>query len=475
MTTPDRLLAAVLRQDFTSFVRKVFATVSPGERYVENWYVEAIAHELEELLAGKTARLLITQPPRTLKSICTSVAFVAWALGHNPALFFICASYSQELSSDLARKFRLVITSDWYRSLFPQFGLHRDTDGEIITSMRGGRLATSVGGSITGRGAHIIVIDDPHKAEEAQSEVARARVKTWYTETLLSRFNDQSTGRLILVMQRLHEEDLAGHIAKDCRHLDLPAKATERQQLPLGRGRVKVREPGDLLDPIRLGKLELDRLQSEIGSLGFSAQYQQRPTPLEGNLIKREWLRFYRDLPNPEYRRIVQSWDVAVSNDGDYSVCTTWLIVGKDAYLTDLWRGRLEFPDLLKKAIAHAQAFQAPTILVEKAGLGMSLYQALRQQPRVGSVLPFDPKGTKIERLEGESPAIEAGHIHFPENAPWLADLLHELLGFPTTKYDDQVDSISQFLAWRRTHAATPNAPSTMLFGKLIEGDPRPY
>ena len=475
MTTPDRLLSAVLRRDFTSFVRKVFATVSPGDRYIDNWYVEAIACELEQLLAGETLRLLITQPPRTLKSICTSVAFVAWALGHNPALSFICASYSQELSLDLARKFRLVITSDWYQALFPTFSLHRDTDAEITTTMRGGRLATSVGGSITGRGAAIIIIDDPLKAEEAQSESARERVRKWYTETVLSRFNDQSTGRLILVMQRLHEEDLAGYIATNCRHLDLPAIATEHQELRLCRGHVKIREPGDLLDPIRLGQIDLDRIRSEIGSLAFSAQYQQRPTPLEGNLIKREWLRFYRDLPTPDYRRTVQSWDVAGSIDGDYSVCTTWLIVGKDAYLTDLWRGRFGFPELLKKAIAHARAQHVSTILVEKAGLGLSFYQALRNELGVGNVLGIDPKGTKIERMDGESPAIEGGYIHFPENAPWLADLLHELLGFPTAKHDDQVDSISQFLAWRRKHAATPNAPSTMLFGKLFEGDPLPY
>jgi predicted phage terminase large subunit-like protein len=166
---------------------------------------------------------------------------------------------------------------------------------------------------------------------------------------------------------------------------------------------------------------------------------------------------------------------VAATHDGDYSVCTTWLIVGQHAYLIDLWRGRLEFPALLKEAIARAKAQRASTILVEKPGLGLSFYQALRNESGVGNVLGIDPRGTKIERLEGESPAIEGGYIHLPENAPWLADLLHELLGFPTAKYDDQVDSISQFLTWRRSHAATPNVPSTMLFGKLFEGDPLPY
>ena len=472
MTALDPALAALLRQDLTSFIQKVFGTVSPRDRYVPNSYVESIAYELERLLKGDTRRLLITQPPRTLKSICTSVAFVAWALGHNPSLSFICVSYSQDLALDLARMFRLVVDSAWYRALFPNCILQRDTDAEVVTTQRGGRLATSIGGPLTGKGGDIVIIDDPLKAEEAQSETARKRVKDWYSDTLLSRFDNPSTGRLILVMQRLHEDDLAGHFAPTADvHLNLPAIAIEPQSLRLTHGRVMHRATGDLLDPIRLTQQVLDRYRTEMGSFTFSAQYQQQPTPVDGNLIKRAWFKFYATLPSPEIPRWVQSWDVAVTPDGDYSVCTTWLVIGEDAYLANVWRGRAEFPDLLKQAIAAARALPRPTVLVEKAGLGITLYQTLRAENGVGDVIPIDPKGDKIERLAGESPIIEAGHVHLPETAPWLATLLHELLGFPNTKYDDQVDSVSQFLGWHRHHIARNAARGRTFAPVIIEFD----
>ena len=474
MTHSDPVLAALLRRDFTAFVQKVFHTVSPGDRYVPSWYIEAIAYELERLYRGENQRLLITQPPRTLKSICTSVAFVAWALGRDPALSFICVSYSQELALDLARKFRLVVDSAWYHDLFPEMQIQRNTDAQLITSRGGGRLATSIGGTLTGRGADIIVIDDPLKAEESHSDTARARVRSWYTDSLLSRFNDQNTGKLVLVMQRLHEEDLAGHIATTCVRLDLPAIAVEAQDIAIGGGRTHRREPGALLDSTRLSQSVLDRMKSEIGSLAFSAQYQQRPTPIEGNLVKREWFKRYDTVPDVELRRIVQSWDVAGSINGDYSVCTTWQIIRKDAYLLNVWRGRLEFPALHKKVIALTTQHRGSTILVETAGIGLSLYQDLRSARGANNVIGWDPKGDKIDRLEGETPAIEGGYVHIPEDAPWLADYLNEMLAFPNARYDDQVDSTSQFLSWHRQRNISASRSTVGLGPQIFIGDSYP-
>lgn len=470
MATTDLELQAVLRADLTAFIQKAFETVSPGDTYVHNWHIEAIAYELECCYRGESTRLLITQPPRTLKSICTSVAFVAWALGHNPGLSFICVSYSQDLALDLARKFRLVIESAWYRALFPSVRLRRNTETEVITTRGGGRFATSIGGTLTGRGADIILIDDPLKAEEAQSEAARKRVIDWYRDSLLSRFNNQETGRLVLVMQRLHEEDLAGHVAERWRHLDLPATAIERQEIPVGGGVVFTREPGDLLDPVRMPASALQRIQTDIGTLAFSAQYQQRPTPVEGNLVKREWFKFYDRLPAPDVRRIVQSWDVAGTIDGDYSVCTTWLIDGKHAYLVGVWRDRVEFPALKRQVIAQAERHRVRTVLIESAGLGQSLCQDLRNHPGIGNVLPRKPEGDKVVRLEAETTTIEGGYVHLPREAPWLATFLNELLGFPNTKYDDQVDSTSQFLEYFRRDGRLSR--SITCGPKIIEMDP---
>lgn len=448
MQAHDVELQAILRADLTSFIQKTFHTVSPGDNYVHTWHIEAIAHELERCLNGESKRLLITQPPRTLKSICTSVAFIAWALGHDPGLSFTCVSYSQDLALDLARKFRLVIDSAWYRATFPGMQLRRNTETEITTTRGGGRFATSIGGTLTGKGGDIILIDDPLKAEEAQSETARKRVIDWYRGTLLSRFNNQEAGRLVLVMQRLHEEDLAGHVAGSWRHLDLPAIAVERQVIPLGGAVVHTRAPGDLLDPVRMPSSVLDRIRRDIGTLAFSAQYQQRPTPVEGNLVKREWFQVYDQPPQPENPRIVQSWDVAGTIDGDYSVCTTWLIDQKHAYLRHVFRERLEYPDLKRKVIELNQKHRARVTLIERAGLGLSLFQDVRNHPGIGTVLGRKPVGDKIVRMEAQTALIEGGYVHLPREAPWLAVYFNELLGFPNTTYDDQVDSTSQFLAY---------------------------
>ncbi len=311
-----KILDALLRTDLTAFVQKVFMTILPGVIYRHNWHIDAITYQLCRCLSGESNRLLITQPPRSLKSICTSVAFVAWALGHDPNRRFICVSYSNDLASELARQFRVVIDSDWYKALFPKVRLTRDTGTTCVTSAGGGRIATSIGGTITGRGADFIIIDDPLKAEDALSEVARARVIDWYSTTLVTRLNDKRTGSIIVVMQRLHEEDLAGHLLTQdgWAHLDLPAIAIEDQRIQLGPDPTDVldRRKRDVLHPARESRETLERIKVDIGSLSFSAQYQQSPVPLEGNLVKRSWFRTYdfppTDAPNCQ---VVQSWDIA--------------------------------------------------------------------------------------------------------------------------------------------------------------------
>ncbi|ANK82609.1 MAG: terminase [Rhizobiales bacterium NRL2] len=454
-----RLLDALLRTDLNAFIQKCFTTLSPGTEFKANWHIRAITYELGQCLENDGGRLVITQPPRSLKSISTSVAFVAWALGHNPAMRFICVSYSNELSEELARQFRLVVDSDWYRRLFPAMKLSRSTATEYVTTRGGGRLATSVGGTLTGRGADIIIIDDPMKASDAQSESARRKVNNWFAETLSTRLNDKRKGAIILVMQRLHEEDLAGYVleAGNWRHLDLPAIAIEDEQIRIGPkpGDIHYRRKGDLLHPDREPRETIERMRGELGSLAFSAQYQQRPVPLEGNLVRRDWFRRYDTAPvRSENMTVVQSWDIAgaIGERADYSVCTTWLVDGRRLHLVDVWRGRLEFPALRKRVIGHAMDHQANVVLVEKAGLGLSLVQDLQQgaPDSFPSLIGIAPEGDKVVRMVAQSQRLEAGDVFLPEKAPWLADFLHEVLAFPHGRNDDQVDSLSQFLKWQR-------------------------
>jgi len=458
MTDADAF-AALLRQDLRYFIRKCFQTILPGTPYLPNWHIDAIVHQLMRIRAVEITRLLINQPPRSLKSISVSVAYVAWLLGHDPTRRIIVVSYSNDFAAELHRQFRMVIDAPWYRALFPAMRPAKDSGTELVTTAGGSRYATSVGGTLTGRGADLIVVDDPLKAEEAMSETARRRVIEWFGGTLVSRLNDKENDPIVVVMQRLHEDDLAGYLMEKgtWSHLDLPAIAEEDSVIAVGPDKHITRRRGDVLHAERENRTVLDRIKAEIGSLMFSAQYQQRPVPLEGNLIRRDWFRFHEQLllTGPAHS-VVQSWDIAMMTGAgnDFSVCTTWRMVGPDYYLIDVFRGRLQYPDLRRKVASLSAKYDAQTILIEDAGPGMALLQNLRRELPEGMPRPIGrkPEGSKVDRMVAQSAKIEAGHVHLPRGADWLDDFLHELLGFPYGQHDDQVDSVSQFLNWAARH-----------------------
>src|SRR5262249_2083926 len=252
---------------------------------------------------------------------------------------------------ELHRQFRMVIDAPWYRTLFPQMLLAKDTDAEIVTTVGGCRYATSINGNITGRGADLIVIDDPLEPEDAGLELPRQRVIDWFGGKLVSRPNDKERDPIIVVMQRLHEADLAGYLLEQghWKHLELQAIAEEDKEIPIGPGRFFHRRRGDVLHPERESREALDKIRSEMGAFRFLAQYQQRPQPAQGSLLKPEWFRSYDRLPpSGPGDLVVQSWDVAITldNANDYSVCTTWRMVGADYFLIDVFRARLFYPDL---------------------------------------------------------------------------------------------------------------------------------
>ena len=449
------VVAALLRNELRYFVWKCFQTILPGDRYESNWHIDAIVYQLLQVQAGETTRLLINQPPRSLKSICVSVAYVAWLLGHDPTRRIIVVSYSNELAAELHRQFRMVVEAPWYRALSPAMCPAKDTGTELVTTAGGSRYATSVGGTLTGRGGDLIVIDDPLKAEEAMSETARKRVIDWFTGDLITRPNNKERGAIVVVMQRLHEDDLAGHLIEQgtWRHLDLPAIAHEDSIIQTGPNKFFTRREGDVLHAKLESRTSLERTRAEMGPLKFSAQYQQRPVPQQGNLIQRDWFQFYDQLPPPTPGdQIVQSWDVAtaVGDTNDFSVCTTWRIIRPDYYLIDVFRGRLSYPDLRRRVRGLAEKYAATAILIERAGPGLALLQDLRQDLPPGMTYPIGikPEGSKKDRMNAQTAKIEAGHAHLPRYADWIDSFLLELLAFPHGRHDDQVDSVSQFLKW---------------------------
>lgn len=483
---PALAFQEIMRRDFRAFLRKAFPAIRGGDPISWNWHLDAIAHRLDQVTRGKTQRLIVTMPPRNLKSIAISVAYVAWKLGRDPRINFVCVSYSNELAAKLARDCIAIMQSSWYRELFPGTILSpkRSASGDFETTKGGGRLATSITGTLTGRGGDILVIDDPIKPDEAFSDTTREAVNNWFRTTLSSRLNDKDTGAIIVVMQRLHEDDLVGMLLEtgDWDELRLAAIATEDEEIDLPRGKVHYRKAGDVLHPERESIAVLDRQKLAMGTLAFMAQYQQDPVPAEGNMIRAEWLGSYH-VPPEDGDEIVQSWDTA-SKEGvhnDWSVCITAIVTRQFVYIIDVVRKKAEFPDLKKLAISNAVRHRATVMLVEDQASGTQLLQTLRSEGPVGvpPLIACRPENDKKSRVAGISAMIEAGQLLLPREASWLAEFKQELLAFPNGRFDDQVDALSQLLAWVRRRwtcsgslSAPPEVPDVDEEGEYgIEGD----
>jgi predicted phage terminase large subunit-like protein len=449
------LIDAILRSDLYSFVRGSFPIVSAGSPFLPNWHVEAITHALTRVLRGESKRLIITVPPRSLKSICASVAFPAFVLGHDPTRRIICVSYSEGLARKHANDFRAVMRSTHYMRLFPRTRISaaKDTELEVMTTARGYRYATSVGGTLTGRGGNLLIIDDPMKPQDAHSDSARETLKQWYANTLLPRLDSKAADAIIVVMQRLHVDDLIGHLLEQggWSELNLPAIAEAEQIVPLGLARYHCRKAGEVLHPEREPKVVLAELKRSMGSADFAAQYQQEPIAAGGNLIKWSWFTPYDDPPEWERNdQLIVSWDTAMSAGelSDYSACVVLQFRDGAACVLDVVRERLEYPDLRRRVIELHRRWHALTsnyaLLIENKGSGMSLIQDLKRDGI--RAVAVKPEKDKVLRMNAHTARIEAGYVHLPRRAPWLEEFRREIMAFPATRHDDQIDALSQAL-----------------------------
>jgi predicted phage terminase large subunit-like protein len=463
----NRFRDAILRQDLASFIQKVFLTIEPGGDYLPNWHIESIAWHLSEVLAGRLLRLIITMPPRSLKSVSASVAFPAFVLGHDPTRRLVTASYSNDLAIRHANDCRAVLRSHWYRSVFPQTRLDpiKDTETEFTTTRRGYRLSTSIGGTLTGRGGDILIIDDPLKAADAHSVPKREAVNNWFSNTLLSRLDDKRKGAIVVVMQRVHQQDLVGHLLERNRDewtvLSLPAISEYDHEVRLNAKQHLHRPIGHVLHAEREPRSILESLKSDLGSDLFSAQYQQAPVPSGGAMIKRSWIVKESQPPvRANNHRLIHSWDTAskTGDSNDWSVCTVWLQTDSQYHLIDLCRVRMDYPSLKRKALELAWRDHPNAVLIEDMGIGSALLTELAAE-RVPTI-SIHPTTDKVTRLYVKAGLFEAGRVVFPERAPWLADLEAELFSFPQARHDDQVDSISQALTWLTRPSSIPRIRS---------------
>ncbi|MGA9851715.1 MAG: phage terminase large subunit [Gammaproteobacteria bacterium] len=455
---------ALLRIDLFAFIERVYYQVTPAALFYPNWHLELIASKLEACRQGEIRRLILLVPPRSLKSISASVAFPAFWLGHDPTVQLMCVSYGQDLAVKHASDCRTVMLCDWYQRLFTtRLSPDRQAVADFSTTQGGLRMASSVGGVLTGRGANVIVIDDPLKPEQALSESERRRVNQWYENTLYSRLNDKNTGCIIIVMQRLHEDDLVGHVLdqEQWEVVQLSAIADKEEQYvittPYGAQKYR-RKAGSALHPGRESLETLGRIRRTMGEADFSAQYLQQPVPRGGAMVKEVWFpRYDSSQLLPKFDRIIQSWDTAnkQSELSDFSVCTTWGITGNHLYMLSAFRKRMNYPELKRAVREQAQLHHASVIVIEDKASGTQLIQELTQEGIAG-VKRYQSQEDKVMRLHAQTDLMENGFVHLPKDAPWLTDFLHELFAFPNGRYDDQVDSTAQALDWFKQAGREP-------------------
>jgi predicted phage terminase large subunit-like protein len=492
------------RRDLGYFTRQAWGLVEPGRRFVSNWHIDAIAEHLEAISRRDIHRLVINIPPRCMKSLSVAVFWPAWEWLDRPETRWLCASYAAPLATRDSVKMRRLIQSqgagreDPERTLIERLGyrgllrlLHGDEAWELVgdvnlktrfeNTQAGYRLATSVGGGTTGEGGDIVVIDDAAKAEEGESDVRREEVTEWHDGTISTRLNDPKTGAEVVIMQRLHETDLAGHLLTqdegigDWTHLCLPMEYEPSH--PFVWPDDPRTEPGELLWPERVGPTEVDRLKRQLGSYKAAGQLQQRPAPEEGGIIKTAWWRYYprewqegEEWGGPPFQRIWQSWDTALKDktSNDYTVGQLW---GQDLaqrFLLRQVRGRFAFTEALEQVQQmHAWAAQrfpkqaSHLIFVENTAMGPELIASARR--KIQGLVPITADRDKVSRAYAITPQLEAGNVVVPGAAnrertsfdpvltpAWVQETITECSAFPNAAFDDIVDALTQGLDPRR-------------------------
>ncbi|MEO0938802.1 MAG: phage terminase large subunit [Pseudomonadota bacterium] len=457
-----QLSSAIQRQNFYLFMKQGFASTHPGRTLSEDDYLEALGFALQNTVETPGGRLMVTMPPRYLKSFAASVALPAWLIGKNPTLKIVVATYADGLAQDHARQFRRLILSGHYQRVFPGLATQNLTGSLLncVTRGGGGRRAVTVGGTVTGLGADILIVDDIMKASDATSDVRREEARRFFDETLYTRLNNKAEGQIIVVGQRLHQDDIIAHLAErqTFENLNLPAIAESETTHQLYNGYVWNRDRGEVLARNHEDANALERIKADMGESAFRTQYQQDPASAGSAMLNAEKLTLLsrKDLPDA-WLHIVQTWDTAIK-DGpncDYSVGMAFGWDDTRWVLLDVVRRRMNFADLKVAARRFCTKWSAARVLVEDSANGSALVLDLRKEK-----LPFKTlsvKGSKEERFAIAAEYLETGKIALLEDAPYFQDLRRELLSFPTGRHDVQVDALSLFV--RRLRLPRPLFP----------------
>ena len=459
LSARDQLEANIAECSLADFIRIAWPNIDPAD-YVGNWHIDAIAEHLESVAAGDIRRLIINIPPRHMKSLSTTVAFPAWVWAQRkrsaltgPGVGFLSTSYAQSLSVRDNVKRRRLIGSKWYQDRWSErFHLSDDQNTKIrFTNDHGGQsIASSVDGGATGDGGDIIIIDDPINARDALSPTIRAAANDWFDGTMTTRLNDPKTGAFICIMQRLHEDDLVGHLLRrgdDWTHLCLPARYEKDH--PVVWVRDPRREDGQLLWPERFGEVEVSKLEISLGSYGAAGQLQQRPAPREGGMFKREWFGIVDAAPAG--LTFVRDWDLAgtiavIGSDPDWTV---GLKMGRDNqgfhYIVDIKRLRGSPHEVEQMILATAQQDTSNCMVSIKQDPGQSgkaQADALTRMLAGFNVVRSSETGSKETRASPFAAQCEARNVKLVRG-DWNEAFLDELTVFPFGRHDDQADAAS--------------------------------
>lgn len=457
--------ADLCKRSFYHFLVYFWPTIV-DEDYQDNWHISFICEEMQRAAERvfsnqpKEYDLIINVPPGSSKSTICTIMFPAWVWTRKAAARILSGSYSAELSTQHAVKSRDILKSTKFQELFPGLiKFKKDMDGKTAyeNTDKGSRHITSPGGTATGKHAHFIIIDDPLNPEDSFSDVERKKATRWVDKTLSSRKVNKRVSLTILIMQRLAEDDPTGHLlekkGKPVRNICLPSEITDLDN-------VKPKEMeafyiDGLLDPIRLDRVVLAEAREDLGPIDYAGQHLQSPQAAEGNIFKREYWRYYEELPAGRPIRITQSWDTAqkAKTINDFNVCTTWAQYPTGHYLIDLWKGKCEYPELKSTAKLKNSEHHPHAVLVEDKVSGTVLIQELKKDTTI-PVVGIQVETDKIARAMACTPTLAAGNVYLPLKASWTAALVDHAAAFPGVKNDDEEDSITQYLNWVRTQGA---------------------
>lgn len=473
MLSRAEIEAEQAKRDFTLFVKLAWPSIEPGTAYVPGWHIDAISTHLTSLARGDIKRLLVNMPPRHAKSSLISVLWPVWMWLQDPSLRFLCASYDMPLAVRDNRKCRLLIRSDWFQERYGGlFQLRRDQNEKSnFENSRGGyRIATSVGGG-TGKGGDILIIDDPHPIEQKKGAIRREAVLDWFKDTWSTRLNSQIDGKMIVVGQRVHDEDLSGYIlngnaGEEWVHLNLSAEYEEgspcKTYFPTDQElwHDPRTQEGELLWPARFPQDVIDKEKRVHGPQGYAALYQQRPVPASGNVLNvnhRRWFSvdettgcYLLETPRgikPVFKRdcwLFATVDLAISEkqSADFTVLQAWAVTPfKDLLLLDIVRDHFTHPEQQEQIVLFHQRFGFQFIAVESVAYQLALIQDLL--PMGIPVKSYTPQADKVTRASTVAIWYANGKCYHLKDAPWLFVFEKEIFTFPKAPKDDQMDTTS--------------------------------